>query len=262
MSAVAQQAAIMGLQERRDVTDGNTGFFRDSESVPRHPSGETEGFGKASRNRTLIIAISAAAVVVVGIVAIVLLAGGSKNHADAKGTAAKPKAVVTSPPTGSDTEVRAPAVDAGTADVKKCIVAVDSQPRGAEIAIGKTTVLGTTPGKFELPCGVETKLYVRKDRFIGTIKTVTATAETPPVVIKLAPAVFSVKVTSTPSGATITVGGKSMGVTPTTIKLPAFATSTITITKDGFAPDSEKVAPRVNNAAHHVTLKKAVVRHH
>jgi PEGA domain-containing protein len=63
-------------------------------------------------------------------------------------------------------------------------------------------------------------------------------------------------VTSTPEGATITVGGKVVGITPTTIKLPAFAPTTITLTKEGFLPDTQKLAPRANNVAHSVTLKK------
>ena len=55
---------------------------------------------------------------------------------------------------------------------------------------------------------------------------------------------FSVKVTSTPAGATITAGGKSMGVTPTTIKLPGFEPTSITLTKPGFAPETSRVTPK------------------
>ena len=131
-------------------------------------------------------------------------------------------------------------------------------PPGAEIAIDKTTVLGTTPSTFQLPCDVETKLYVRKKLFLGVIKPFTANAQNTSLNLKLQAAVFQIKVTSAPAGATITVNGKTLGITPTTIKLPAFATTTITLSKDGFTPDVQKIAPRQNNAAHHVNLKHVI----
>jgi hypothetical protein len=68
---------------------------------------------------------------------------------------------------------------------------------------------------------------------------------------------FSIKVTSMPMGATITVGGKVVGITPTTVRVSAVSATRITLTKDGFSPDTETIAPRVNNAAHHVVLKRA-----
>ena len=80
------------------------------------------------------------------------------------------------------------------------------------------------------------------------------------VLIKLAKPQFQVKVTSTPAGATITAGGKSLGVTPTTIKLPGFESTALTLTKPGFAPDTQRVNPKQNNASHHVTLKRGKSR--
>jgi PEGA domain len=62
-------------------------------------------------------------------------------------------------------------------------------------------------------------------------------------------------VTSIPAGATITIGGKVVGITPTSIKVTAFASTMITLTKDGYTPDTQKIALRQNNAAHHVVLK-------
>jgi len=63
---------------------------------------------------------------------------------------------------------------------------------------------------------------------------VTPKAEGGKLRVTLAKVTFSVKVSSTPPGASITVGSKPMGFTPTTVKLPAFEASTLKIVKDGF----------------------------
>src|SRR5205823_4062296 len=136
---------------------------------------------------------------------------------------------------GSATAMIATA-DAGAGSAAGCSVEVTSVPPGAEVTIDETTVLGTAPGTFPLPCGTETKLVLRKQRYANATKAVTPTAEGEKVTIHLPRVAFQVKVTSAPAGATITVGGKVVGVTPTTIKLPAFETSTITLAKDGFSP--------------------------
>src|SRR6185503_11962842 len=78
-----------------------------------------------------------------------------------------------------------------------------------------------------------------------------------PIKIALARATFTVKVSSSPPGATVTLGGKTLGMTPTTVKVPAFEASTLKIAKDGYTPEMTKVAPKNNNAAVNVTLKKA-----
>jgi hypothetical protein len=74
--------------------------------------------------------------------------------------------------------------------------------------------------------------------------------------VSLAKLTFSVKVSTQPAGATITINGKSAGVTPTAIKLPAFETSTLQLTKDGYTAETEKVTPKQNNQTVHVNLKK------
>src|SRR5262249_36626305 len=137
-----------------------------------------------------------------------------------------------------------------------CTVNVTSVPTGADIIVDKQKV-ATTPGTFDVACGSDTKLTLKKKSFPNTVRTITpAAGKQNKYVFKLAKTLLSVKVTSTPAGATITVGGKSMGVTPTTIKLPANEPSSITLSKPGFANDTQKIAPRQNNAAHHVYLKK------
>jgi hypothetical protein len=109
-----------------------------------------------------------------------------------------------------------------------------------------------------MPCGSEMKLIVRKQAYYTSSKAITATEAHTPVAIALAKALFSLKVTSMPPGATITVSGKTMGVTPTTIKLPAYQATNITLTKDGFTTDTQKLTVKQNNMAHFVALKRAL----
>jgi len=44
---------------------------------------------------------------------------------------------------------------------------------------------------------------------------------------------------------------------PDTVQLPAFQTVTITLSKEGYGPDTEKVVIKANGQSHHVVLKKA-----
>lgn len=137
-----------------------------------------------------------------------------------------------------------------------CKVTISSLPPGADVILDSHK-LGTTPGTFELPCGTESKLTLKKARFLGTPKTIKPSAsKTNKILVKLNKQMFQVKVTSTPAGATITAGGRSMGVTPTTIRLPGYEPTAITLTKPGYSKDVARVTPKGNNSSHHVVLKK------
>jgi hypothetical protein len=120
----------------------------------------------------------------------------------------------------------------------------------------KAEVLGTTPTRLKFPCGVEIKLSFRKPRFAFTERKYTPTAAGKPLKVALARPTYLVKVSSTPSGATVAVGGKPQGVTPTTIRLPINETSTLTISKEGFATESQKITAKQNNQAVHTTLRR------
>jgi len=137
-----------------------------------------------------------------------------------------------------------------------CFADVSSVPAGAEIVIDQTNVIGTTPQKVTLPCGNPVELTIRKGHFVAAVHTVTPTADGTKLKVALAKPTFQVKVSSTPAGATITLNGKSLGVTPTMIKIPAFEASALTITKDGYATETENVTPKSNGVAVHTALKK------
>jgi hypothetical protein len=192
-------------------------------------------------------------------------ANGGKGRADPdKGPAtivvAPAHSDVGSGSQGSATQAPGPSPNGSAAAAPTtCKLEVTTVPAGAEISLEDKTSLGATPVTIELPCNVETKLDVHKSRYISVVKAVTPTAPTAALdPIRLSHVMFAVKVTSTPPGATITVGGRVAGVTPTSIRLPALETSTITVSKDGYVPDTEPMRVKVNNYAHHVTLKKGV----
>jgi hypothetical protein len=251
----------------RMVTDGGTGFFEGA--VIPYSADSQPRLEARRRGRILVIAISAALAVAAGVVLVVLMSNRDGEASDAPTTALKPPPKVDehpAPPTpGSGSQVAevqstrpdAPA-DAAVAPPPPavCYVDLSTTPTAAEVAIDNDHQIGTTPVKLELPCGAETKLYIRKRGYIGAIKPVTPAPDAPPVKVTLPRAIYSVKVSSSPAGATITVGGKTMGVTPTTVKLPAFETSTLIMTKDGFATEAQTLTPKTNNQTVHVTMKK------
>jgi len=177
-------------------------------------------------------------------------ADGSAAVAVASNDAAE---VAASPPADATAATTPPdAAESGT-----CLVEITSVPPGAQIARDDDTSLGTTPTSIELPCGVATKLVLRKQHYGAATKEITANAgAVTKVAVRLSKPQFTLRITSTPSGATISIGGKTAGVTPTVIRVAAFETTTVILTKDGYLPDLEKVTAKQNNAALHFGLKK------
>src|SRR5262249_58269276 len=110
-------------------------------------------------------------------------------------------------------------------EAAKCVVDVSTPPDDAEIVIGDRSA-GRTPFKLELPCNAEAKLLVRKHGYFGVTRAVTPTTDPMELKVELPRAVYQLKVSSTPAGATVTVNGKSGGVTPTTVKVTAYEPTT------------------------------------
>jgi hypothetical protein len=128
-------------------------------------------------------------------------------------------------------------------------------PAGADIVHGQI-VIGITPQKVPLPCGQPVELLIRKARLAAVTRTITPTPNGPRLKVALARSTFLVKVSSAPPGATITLNGRSLGVTPTTVKVPGFESSVLMIVKDGYATETETVAPKSNGLAVHADLKR------
>jgi hypothetical protein len=174
------------------------------------------------------------------------------SAATAPAPAGSPAAPAATPPAAAAAPPAAPAAD--------CFADVSSQPAGAEIVVDQDHVLGTTPSRVALPCGNPVELVIRKQCLVAATRTVTPTPEGARVQVALPRQMFVVKVSSTPTGATVMLGGKSLGVTPTTVKVPAFEASTLVLSKDGYDNEPEKVAPRGNGTSVHTVLKKSAGR--
>jgi len=136
-----------------------------------------------------------------------------------------------------------------------CFVNVSSQPAGADIVLDQA-VIGATPQRVTLPCGNPVDLLIRKPHLVSVARTITPTPDGVPLKVTLSKQTFLVKVSSAPEGATITLNGKSLGVTPTTVKVPAFESSALNLAKDGYETETEMVAPKDNGGRVHTALKR------
>jgi hypothetical protein len=221
--------------------------------------------------RVIVIAASAVAAVLLVIV-LALTLGHSSKKAAGTGSAGSAAAVGPPPPVvvpdaavavvqGSD-EGSAEGSGSATQEAvtppapETCTVQIATSPAGAEVLLDRTTVLDATPGSITLPCGTPAKLTIKKAKHVTATRTVTPSPDGTKLSVTLGVGMFSVKVTSSPAGAMITVGGRPKGVTPTAIQLPAHTTQTITLKKDGYVTDTERIVVKSNGISHHVTLKK------
>jgi hypothetical protein len=125
-------------------------------------------------------------------------------------------------------------------------------PTGATVVWNGTTT--SVPGKLDLPCGVEVRLLFHRSHYIDRSMQWTATAERRPISISLTKVMTLVDISSTPSGATIVVSRRSRGVTPYNFPLPEYENSTVTLTKDGYAPFTRKIMPSKDGNQIDVTL--------
>jgi hypothetical protein len=256
-----QQHLFTPLQYARVVTDGGTGFFRESGDIAALQHDSTSLIPAPKNRRVLVIAISASLEVIAGIVLLVALTRGD-DEPD------KPDDNTVAPSTPDAKQVAETLADASVAPKAtvdaasapppppaECFADVSTVPTGAEIQLG-TNVLGTSPMKVPLPCGEQAKLTLRKARFAPVTRTVTPTENGAKLKVALPKQLFSVKVSSQPAGAAVMLNGKSLGVTPTTVKLPAFEASTLTLNKEGFNSETLRVTPKQNNQAVQAQLKK------
>ncbi len=248
----------------------------------RFPSGDVAPARPSRRTQVIVVAVSAALVLAAAAVLLLIPRGDEapsgppaptrpavapRAPADADAAPAQAPdaeavaaAEVAAPPderaadgsaAGSAADSTAPPAGAGG-----CSFDVTSTPTRAEILLDKG-VIGTTPTKLTLPCDVEHRLAFRKQRYLTTERKYTPTEAGKPLRVNLARPTYLVKVSSTPPGATVLVGGRSLGVTPTTIRIPINETSTLTFKKEGFTSVTQKVTPKQNNQSVSASLKRA-----
>ncbi len=192
---------------------------------------------------------------------------GSRTVAVAEPADARPREVEAPAPADAAEAVAVPTRDAATevapgdaapaATATECAVSISATPKAVDVFLAGKEI-GTTPTKVTLPCGVETKLVFKKARYVTLTRGVKPNADKPkPLKVALARPTMSVKISSTPTGATVTLSGRVIGVTPTTVKLPGWETSTLSVFKDGYARKSVTVTPKANNEKVSATLDKA-----
>jgi hypothetical protein len=135
-------------------------------------------------------------------------------------------------------------------------VKIFSAPTGAEVLLDEK-VVGKTPGTVDLPCNVAAKLVFRKAPFVAQYRVITPTADGDNTArVALGRVQLSLKVSSSPAGAAITVNGKAAGVTPSSVKVSGFEALTIVLAKPGFEPYTERITPRTNGESVHGVLKR------
>jgi hypothetical protein len=176
-------------------------------------------------------------------------------------TTATPPAEPAEPADGDDADDRVsggetarPAAAVKSAGSGPCRAQFTSQPPGAEVVIGGR-VIGSTPLDYAMACrpGVA---VIRRDRYEPMQRKFTPRADGAKVVARLERPLYTVKLTSNPSGAIVTVGGRRIGKTPVTTKVPGYEKVAASFAKAGYATSTERVYAKRNGTVVAATLKK------
>ena len=276
--------------DSRAVTDAGTGFFQSEDSAEHRPRYQTTGANviipEPRSRRVLYIVGGAFAVIAIAIIVVMAMGGSSP----AKST--KPigsAGVNTNTPTGvaplgSNGSGNAVALDAPIAVVGDagagptpttldaaaadatieepvptstlCTLKLNSDPSGAEVVNDKD-VLGVTPFSIDVACDEPLLLKFRKAKWIGTSKTLKPTRKGVSFTARLAKPALSIRVTSTPPGASVTVNGKPAGLTPATVKIAPGTATTIAVSKKGFVPAAKKHTAKASNELVNFSLIKS-----
>ncbi|HEY1547391.1 MAG TPA: PEGA domain-containing protein, partial [Kofleriaceae bacterium] len=228
---------------------------------PPDPMESTSLLTPPKSKRGIIIALVAIGVALAGTAIAVFGFGVGRSKPSTQPIAVTPPPVPAPAPEPAPTPTPAPTAPPAPPAIAACKVDVQSSPDGAEIWLADAQ-LGITPTTLSLPCGVEAKLSLKHGR-ATLVRSITPAADTPPLVVRFAvpptpAATVMMRVTSTPPGATITIAGRVVGVTPTMIHVPASGAS-LTLSKDGFSSDTEHVAAKPNGTLGFV-LKHAPAR--
>jgi hypothetical protein len=153
------------------------------------------------------------------------------------------------PPIDAATEVRAPTSDGEG----PCLLQVASVPEGSEVVIAGS-VRGVTPAKIKLPCG-QTTFTLRRPRYQSITKTLRVEKKTS-FTGKLERPVFPLKISSSPTGATVTIDGKKVGKTPITASVAGHRALVISISKTGFETASQTITVRQSGSTVRLDLAK------
>jgi hypothetical protein len=117
-------------------------------------------------------------------------------------------------------------------------------------------LVGSTPFHLELPCHAATATF-RRTRYLSKDVAFTPTSDGANVSARLERPSFTVKIYSTPTGATVTISGKPAGKTPLTTKAPGFEAVNVVFKKDGYAPATAKLYAKSNGTSMKATLRRS-----
>ncbi len=121
-----------------------------------------------------------------------------------------------------------------------CRISVASTPAGAMVTIDGD-VMGPTPIVVAGPCRAR-KLELAHPRYEKLARVVTPTAAEPLVVeLNLQRPTHTLRLTSTPSGATVSINGRRAGTTPTAISVMGFSSVTLTVEKPGYKVATKRI---------------------
>ena len=134
-------------------------------------------------------------------------------------------------------------------------VTFTSTPSGAAVTLGGKK-RGTTPVTLDVACSRDTASFARS-RYVTESKAFTPSAKkTVKVAVRLDRPTFTLRISSSPSGATAIVGGKTVGRTPVTTKVRGFEAVTVKVSRSGYATKTSRVTAKKNGTTLKVTLKK------
>ena len=166
--------------------------------------------------------------------------------------------VVIDEPPAVDPSGPAPTVTPGT-DTKpdgECRLSVVTRPAGATVSVGGKR-LGTTPGEFAMRCG-RARVILRRARYDSEHRIVKLTpSKTGKVIVRLERPKHRLRITSSPPGATVTVGGRRVGRTPVSASVKGFLTTSVRVSRRGYSGWSRRIYARRKSMSVHAKLKRA-----
>lgn len=126
-----------------------------------------------------------------------------------------------------------------------CRITVNSSPAGSMVSVDDQQI-GPSPITIAGPCA-KRKVDVQHPRYaLGTRWVSLAAGKPANVDLALGRPTHTVTVTSTPSGATVSIAGRRAGTTPTQVKVMGFTGVTLTVEKKGFKTATQKLYSKVD----------------
>jgi hypothetical protein len=120
---------------------------------------------------------------------------------------------------------------------------VNSIPSGADVLLGGAR-LGATPVEADAPCG-PAEVRIDRSRYATSVERVALEpGAVTRVEARLRRPSHKMTITSSPSGAAVTIGGRAVGTTPLTASVTGFETARIEVSLAGHAAWSKDVYSR------------------